>query len=211
MAFSCLAYRMLIDPLLRPLRVKLAALVPIGSSVIEFGSGTGAQACALADRCGRYLGVDLDPDMTDCARERCRVAGHGHLAFRNADGADLADIADGAFDCAAITLALHELPQAARLAILGEMRRVARVALIADYAAPLPRGFAGVLSRSIERMAGGAHYAGFRHYQAAGGLRPLLSAAGLEMETELTALQGSVHLIRCRQRAARPADPSLTQ
>jgi hypothetical protein len=201
MTVSCLSYRMLIDPLLRPLRGMLAALVPAGSTVIELGSGTGAQACALAGRCDRYLGVDLDPNMIDCARKRCRAPNRGHFAFRQANGTDLGDIADGEFDYAALTLALHEMPQPARLAILREMRRVARFVIVADYTAPLPRGIAGRLARTIERIAGGAHYAGFRHYQEIGGLKPLLSAAGLAMEEERTALRGVAHLALCRSTA----------
>jgi SAM-dependent methyltransferase len=208
MTVSCLSYRVLIDPLLRSLRGTIAALVPAGSSVIEIGCGTGAQARALAGRCERYLGVDLDPDMTDCARKRCRAPGCERFDFRQADGADLRDLAGGEFDCAVLTLALHEMPQPARLAVLREMRRVARHVIVADYAAPLPSGPAGRLARTVERIAGGAHYAGFRHYQEIGGLHPLLSAAGLAVEEERTVLRGIAHLARCRSASLRDPVPA---
>jgi SAM-dependent methyltransferase len=198
MSVSCLGYRAAIDPLLRSLRPKISRMIPQGSSVLELGSGTGAQACSLADRCSRYLGVDLNPVMAGCAAKRCRKASLPHITFIHADGRDLGSIGSKEFDYAVITLALHEMDHPVRIAVLRELKRTAKNIIIADYAAPLPRTLFGFGTRMIEKMAGKDHYAGFLHYQSIGGIPALTAETGLTQIREETALGGITLIVSCR-------------
>lgn len=197
MSVSCRIYQLLIDPLLRSLRKEIALMIPQGSSVIELGSGTGAQARALSSRCSRYVGIDLNPDFSSCADRRFGSPGYEHLEFRAADGRDLHFIGDDEFDVAMITLALHEMPHQTRLQVLSELKRISRTIIIADYSTPLPPSLPGRFSHAIERLAGGAHYAGFRHYQQIGGISELLDQAGLTELSRSRLLYGVATVVRC--------------
>ncbi|MBI9104677.1 MAG: class I SAM-dependent methyltransferase [Spirochaetales bacterium] len=197
METSCMIYKILIDPLLRSVRHCLKEMIPPGSSVLEMGSGTGAQACTLAGRCGRYLGIDLNPDMTSCAAHRCSKQGYTNTAFKNADGSNLDFITDHEFDIATITLALHAMKHETRMAILSELNRVARKIIIMDYSSPLPRSLAGFFTRSIEKIAGKEHYSGFRDYQQRRGISPLISEAGLTATSERRTLAGIIQITTC--------------
>ncbi|MCK5735474.1 MAG: class I SAM-dependent methyltransferase [Spirochaetaceae bacterium] len=166
---QCLFYRTFIDPLLRPLRRKLAALVPPGSSVLEAACGTGEQSLIFSRRAGRVLGFDYNGNIVECAKGRIPELSE-NLSFQEADARNLPFIADEEFDYASITLALHEMNPANRIPVLKELSRTARNLLIADYASPLPSSISGWFTRMIEKMAGKEHYAGFCNYQDAGGL-----------------------------------------
>ncbi len=194
---QCLFYRTFIDPLLRPLRVELASLVPGGASVLEAACGTGSQSLLLARKAGRVLGFDYSPSAVECAK--ARIPGSSdNLSFQEADARSLPFISDDEFDYATITLALHEMNPANRVPVLKELSRTAPQLLIADYAAPLPSTFAGWFTRMIEKMAGKEHFAGFCDYQDARGLDSLLEDAGLEIVEENLVLGGIGRIVLCR-------------
>jgi ubiquinone/menaquinone biosynthesis C-methylase UbiE len=199
MSVSCRFYRLCIDPLLSSLRKDIAALIPSGSSVLELGSGTGAQSLILSETCSRVVGIDINAAMTACAASRLQPGTHDHVAFHHGDGKNLSEINDKEFDTAAITLALHEMPQEYRAPVIQEMARCAHRVLIADYAAPLPKSPAGMFIRLIERFAGIAHYRGFRNYQQTGGLLPLLDECGLSVASSYTFLRKTIMVVICTE------------
>ena len=97
--------------------------VPEGASVLDIGVGAGRTSEALAARAGRYLGVDISPGMVEEA-QRC----FPDLEFQVGDAADLAGIADGAFDVVVFSYnGLDSLrPVEMRMASLAEIHRVLR-------------------------------------------------------------------------------------
>lgn len=197
MSISCRLYRLFIDPLLRNVRRDIAQLIPEGSSILELGSGTGAQAAAVAGLCSDYLGIDIDPAFASCARKRYAGSEYPPMEFLAADGRDLDFLEDRHFDIAMITLALHEMPHSMRLQVLEELSRVADRIIIADYAAPLPHTFSGRLAQGIELLAGGSHYAGFKQYQEIGGLPELLKQSGLSSLASYSLLSGVLLVLQC--------------
>ena len=164
MYLACEFYKFLIDPLLYNLRRKVASIIPNESSVIEIGSGTGAQSLLLAHTGRRVVGIDINEVMTSCASSHANKLNLGNVTYHTADGSNLNFISDKEFDFATITLALHELQDDLRINILTEMQRIAKHLIIADYNAPLPKNISGWGSSHIEMLAGGAHYAGFKNY-----------------------------------------------
>jgi hypothetical protein len=75
---------------------------------------------------------------------------------------------------ATLILGLHEMPAQHRCGVLSEALRVARTALVVDYAVPLPWNWVGVLSRVCEIACGPQHLANFLDYAKRDGLEPLL-------------------------------------
>lgn len=99
--------------------------------LLDVGSGAGDVVAALLDDASRR-GVDLRVTCLDSSEQMLALArrttgGDPSVAFVRADGAAL-PFGDGAFDVAICTLALHHFEPAAARALLGELRRVARVA-----------------------------------------------------------------------------------
>lgn len=104
--------------------------VPLASrTVLEYGCGQGAIACATAPRCARHIGVDIDADELDMAR--------GHLARRGLENVELhaappAAILDtvrkfaGQVDVFLLYAVLEHLTVDERCAVLRAAREVTR-------------------------------------------------------------------------------------
>lgn len=174
-------YARLIDPLLARQRALVAEAVPAGASLLDACCGTGALALQCAPRCSAVLGIDLSRRMIAHANTALARHRYDHVSFRLADAAALHDIADRAFDLATLVMALHEMPDTARLGVLRELARVARGIILVDYAAPMPVNRTGVRFRVLEVLAGRRHFAGYRDFQRRRGLPPLIEAAGLSV------------------------------
>ena len=123
-------YKFFIDPLLYNLRRKVASLIPNDNSVVEIGSGTGAQSLLLARTGRRVVGIDINDVMISCASRRADNLNLNNITYHTADGSNLNFISDKEFDYAIITLALHELEDVLRMNILKEMQRIAKHMII---------------------------------------------------------------------------------
>jgi ubiquinone/menaquinone biosynthesis C-methylase UbiE len=175
-------------------------MIPENSAVLELGSGTGAQACILGNRCSSYLGIDINQESVACAQARCKKKQYAHIHFKAADGRNLDFLEDKEFDLATCTLALHEMPSESRLLVLRELKRVAKKLIVVDYASPLPSTVIGKGTQLIEKLAGFDHYAGFTDYQRIGGLPRLLEETGLVLISEKKAVRGIVSIIICQEK-----------
>ncbi|MFH1469579.1 MAG: class I SAM-dependent methyltransferase [Pseudomonadota bacterium] len=183
--------RWLLAPRLVALQVAVARELPAGGRVLDVGCGRGEVAGALAARGLEVVGVDVDPDKLAEA-ERA----HGErVGFQRVDGTAL-PFDDGAFDLAVASLVLHGISEGERRAMLGELLRVARRALIMDYAVPLPRRPAGLLFRAIEGASPSGHHVAFRDFLDRGGLPLLLGGPGLSAERRSPAFDGAMELWR---------------
>ncbi|MEW5826395.1 MAG: class I SAM-dependent methyltransferase [Candidatus Bipolaricaulota bacterium] len=173
-------YRLAIDPIVRPLRPRVAAALAGGSAlrVLDIGCATGDQARILAQRGLQPVGVDLSPAMIAAAARRSP-----HVPF--VCGSALAlPFPDAAFDAAILSLALHEHDENERRAMVAEALRVLHPAgtlVIADFREPRrPRWhLPWLVIRAIERSSGLEHRAGFADYVSHGSLEGLLDRCGL--------------------------------
>lgn len=183
MAFSLkgLFYRIFIDPLINGLRRRVAAMITENEKVIDVACGTGALSMRIAATAGQVTGIDLSEDMIVTARRLSGRKPELRVSFELLDATDLSCYADGSFDTAVSTLAMHQFDPDTGLKVLGEMKRVAKRLIIADYNCPMRPGPAKWLSVAIERAAAGDHYRNFRQYMARGGLEKLASDAGLQI------------------------------
>jgi SAM-dependent methyltransferase len=107
-------------------RDELAKLVPADAcTVVDFGAGTGDGAAAIARRLpgAQVTAFEASPFMIIAGR--VQNAGLANLRF--AQGlAEQSGLRDASVDAAAITLVLHECPNAVKREILAEVHRVLR-------------------------------------------------------------------------------------
>jgi ubiquinone/menaquinone biosynthesis C-methylase UbiE len=116
---------------------------------LDVCTGTGGAARALAGAGVPVVGIDASAGMLKVAEHKARAAGlPARIHLVRMDARKLA-FADGSFPLVTCSMALHEMAEAERNAVLAELRRVAgeRV-LIADYRVPRRRG-RGLLFRLL--------------------------------------------------------------
>lgn len=182
-----LNYKNVIDPFLRGLRAQILEISSLkaGEKALDVCCGSGAQAVAYAEKGICATGVDLDKSMIELA-ESYPKDGDCPPSFIEADASDL-PFEDGSFDCASITLAIHDKDTKLRNAIISEMKRVVKkngLLLFADFSCPLPKNIYGLSVKVIERIAGGEHYRNFREYMQENGLPAVLAENDLVINKE---------------------------
>ncbi len=102
----------LFEPITR--RFLKSAGIRSGMRVLDIGSGAGDVALAVADlvgTAGEVVGVDMNPDILETARERVEQAGHKNVTFHAGDIQTL-DVG-GDFDALVGRLVLMYLPDPA--------------------------------------------------------------------------------------------------
>jgi ubiquinone/menaquinone biosynthesis C-methylase UbiE len=176
-------YGNLIDPLFRDVRrfTPDFAGMKAGERVIDVCCGTGAQVLEYGRRGIEAIGIDLDPNMIEAAVKNKTGSQLPNISFQLADAAAL-PFADGYFDYASITLALHDKEPSLQQKIVAEMKRVVKRGgslVLIDYNVPLPLHIWAVSARVIEFAVGGSHYRSFREYLAHDGTREILKKQGL--------------------------------
>jgi ubiquinone/menaquinone biosynthesis C-methylase UbiE len=162
------------------------AQVKASDRAVDFACGTGALAMAFAPRVQWVFGVDLTAAMLAVAQRDARETKVQNVAF-TIGNAQKVPFADGSFDLALTSYALHHVPDAAQ--VISEMRRVlkpgGRVGVI-DIYAPEERHRAEMHER-IERVRDPSH----TRTLARSELRALFAEKGfrvVDMRTEENAL-----------------------
>lgn len=193
-----------IDPILRPLRPRVAA--QLGDrrpcTVLDVACATGAQTRWLAQSGFSVVGVDLSPAMVQAAARRAPL-----LPFVCSSALSL-PFPDASFDAVVLSLALHEHPEAERQAIAREAVRVLRREgrlVLADFCEP-PRPQSHMpwrVIRAIEHAAGPEHRAGFVDYVAQGSLRGLLARLDLEPTGSRRSHFGCIEIVTVTKRDLR--------
>jgi len=107
--------------------------------VLDVGSGTGTLATLIkqSNPGARVVGIDVDAEILDLAREKARGQ-KVEVEFRKAFADDL-PFGDGEFDVVVSSLLFHHLPTTVKKGALREVHRVLRpggVFLLADWGRP---------------------------------------------------------------------------
>lgn len=116
-----------------------------GARCLDVCTGTGGVALALAARGADVVGLDLSPGMLVQAERKARVRGlSDRTRFVQMD-AQRMTFAERSFDLVTCCMALHEMAEGERAAVLAEIARVARGrVVVAEYRMPSP-GLASTL------------------------------------------------------------------
>jgi len=181
-----LTYRNLIDPILKNVRqyAPLFSAMKTGDRVLDICCGTGAQVIEYGRHGIVATGIDNDPNMINSALRNKVKSALSNVSFLLADATNL-PFDNGSFDYASVSLGLHGKEEGIRNRIVNEMKRIISgdgYLLFIDFHAPLPRNFWAMMVRSIEFVAGGSHYKGFKDYIAIGGLNSILRNHQLAIE-----------------------------
>ncbi len=161
-----------------------------GRAILDICTGTGEMAL----RCAR-LGADVTAiDVTGSMLQRAMAKTRGlPVRFHLMDARRL-EFADGAFDVAVLSFALHDMTRVARVAALREAARVAREAVvILDYDFPRREPWRAIVV-GLVRLYETAYLPDFARH----GLAPVLAEAGLEVSAVSHPLQGfcAIHVVR---------------
>ena len=195
---AALAYAAVIDPILAAVHRRIAQMcIQAGAEVVlDIGSATGVQ-CRNLDAAGVHAtGLDLSEVMIRWARRHSRAS----IRYVLGSALDL-PFAEGSFDAAVLVLALHEHTESERQTMLHEACRVVRAAgtlVLAEYVVPRhpTRDPAWWIVRTIERIAGGSHYAGFVDFVELGGMIGLLQRSDLTATEEQRLCGGAIGAVR---------------
>ena len=193
------AYARLVEPLLRGVHGFIVDHLPEGERVLEACCGTGGLARLLAAAGRKVVGVDLSPRNIDFARTRTTDFTADQLSFSIADVSQIEPPPEGRYDVATIVLALHEMPDAARVPVLTALLRAAARVMVVDFAVPMPWNLAGVRNRMVEVTAGVTHFRAFRDYSRRGGVPALVAAVGAEVESERRIDARTLHVTVLRE------------
>lgn len=195
MVESGMFYSNIIDPILAPMRKRVAAEIRHGEKVIDIACGTGAQLADIANIASSVTGVDLSESMIDYATKR----NIPNSTFIVNDASDLSIFKSKRFDVAIMTLALHQFPAELFSLILTEMKRIANKTIIVDYAVPLPKNYAGIGSKLAEFLAGREHNRNFKEYSRLGGLNQILPEKGFKINKSERFGKGAFHMVVCSE------------
>jgi SAM-dependent methyltransferase len=173
-------YNKIIDPMIKPSRDVIVALISRGASVLDIGCGTGRLCFELMQqrRC-RVVGIDLSTRMLSFAQKNNP---YESVKFLHQDATNMEDFQANSFDYVVASHFIHELTKDKQLKMLKEAGRVGRKVILLDATAPLPWNFFGVFKRFFELLFGYDHYPQFKAYLDSGGILGLLAEAHLEMK-----------------------------
>ena len=190
-------YGTLIDPILKPIRKKVAKEIEPNQKVIDIACGTGAMAFELSKITKNVTGIDLSESMISYAKRDCRKREISNIDFFVCDATKLAMFKENEFDVATMTLALHQFAPELHSPILNEMKRVARKIIIVDYAVPLPKSYAGIACKLAEFLAGKEHNKNFKSFYKLGGLKEVLKSNHIKTEKSAVFAKGAFQLVVC--------------
>jgi ubiquinone/menaquinone biosynthesis C-methylase UbiE len=169
-----------------------------GDRVLDVGCGTGDQVFHYEQKGAIATGVDQNPSMIELAEKNRKRRGFNHSTFRLASATEL-PFRDGYFDCASISLGLHEMERDERNRAVSEMKRVVKkegVLMFIDFQVPLPGNSFAYLIRAVEFLAGRDNRMCFRDYMAQGGLKQILKENQLAPQKEALLMRGNLQVIK---------------
>jgi len=193
-------YSNIIDPIFKDIRNCVTGLsgVKAGDRVLDVCCGTGDQAFHYALIGAIATGVDQNPNMIELAERNRKRRGFKNCTFRLASATEL-PFPDGYFDCASISLGLHEMESGERNKAVSEMKRVVKkkgVLMLIDFQVPLPKNTIAYLIRVVEFLVGIDNHKCFTDFLDQGGLNRILKEAQLTPREEALLLSGNLQVIK---------------
>jgi ubiquinone/menaquinone biosynthesis C-methylase UbiE len=192
-------YSTLVDPVLKEVRTCVAGLsgIEAGDRVLDVCCGTGEQVFHYEQKGASATGVDQEPNMIELAEKNRKRWGF-NSTLRVASATEL-PFPDGYFDCASISLGLHEMERDERNRAVSEMKRVVKkkgVLMFIDFQVPLPKNLFAYLIRAVEFLAGKDNRMCFRDYLAQGGLKQILKENQLTPQEQALLMRGNLQIIK---------------
>jgi len=199
---SLLSYENFIDPILKDVRqiVPEFAGMKVGSDVLDVCCGTGAQVIEYGKNGILAIGIDKEQSMLNTALKNKERLNLVNTSFYLADATAL-PFSDNSLDYVSVSFGLHDKEKDVRNRVVAEMRRVVKQEgslIFIDFQVPLPNNIWAMFARTIEFIAGGSHYQGFKEFINNGGLRKILQDHLLFDEKICYLKSGLVEVIKAR-------------
>ena len=199
---SLFSYENLIDPILKNIRqyTPVFASMKAGDRVLDVCCGTGAQVLEYGRSGIIATGIDLDQTMLDTANKNKAKQALSNISFCLADAISL-PFDDNTFDYVSISLGLHDKEPEIRNKIVAEMKRVVKKdgsLVLTDFQVPLPNNIWAKFVKTIEFIAGGSHYRGFKDYMKNEGLKYILEKHQLVGEKRDYLKSGTITIIKAK-------------
>ena len=153
----------------------MVEIVPVGSTVLDLGCGTGDLLRRLAPKIAQGVGIDVSQPLIAYARAHAVV--HSHITFEAREASPF-DRYIEPFDVATATLLFHVLPWATAVQLVQAMADWGRELILAGFVPPKNSKERRLLWMD-QRLSG--HYQNYVAYQRQGGLAGLRAASGLEV------------------------------
>jgi len=175
---SLFSYENFIDPILRNVRQIIPEFSGMKAydEVLDVCCGTGAQVIEYGQHDILATGIDKEQGMLSVALRNKEKLNLVNTSFYLGDATAL-PFGDDTFDYVSISFGLHDKERDIRDKVVSEMKRVVKQEgslILVDYQVPLPNNIWAMLARTIEFIAGGSHYRGFRDFIDNGGLKNIL-------------------------------------
>jgi ubiquinone/menaquinone biosynthesis C-methylase UbiE len=199
---SLFSYENLIDPILRNVRQLIPefAGMEAGDEVLDVCCGTGAQVVEYGQYGILATGIDKEQSMLSIALRNKKKLNLVNTSFYLADAIAL-PFNDDRFDYVSISFGLHDKERDIRNKVVSEMKRVVKQGgslIFIDYQVPLPKNIWAMLARTIEFIAGGSHYRGFKDFTNKGGLQSILKDHMLFEQKTGYFKSGIVEIVKAR-------------
>jgi ubiquinone/menaquinone biosynthesis C-methylase UbiE len=173
-----------------PLREKIVKEIQSHSRVLDIACGTGTLSLELAKMNHEVTGIDLSQDMLKKALKKTK---NDNVTFICGDATKL-PFGDNSFDVSIITLALHDMPEAIRLKVLKEMKRVTRKEgkiIIADYNTELKNGFLKWVEKYVPILWETKYYSSFIKM----GLPYYISGLDMNIKSRQLSIAGFIQIV----------------
>jgi len=178
-------YAKFIDTKPIPFRFKILNFIKNNSTVLDVGCGTGGFTMELAKHSKKVVGIDISKKQITQAKTKLENSGLKNLEFRHIDALTISEEFVKQFDFAVFTFMLHEIDHKDRIALLTEITKVAKSAIIMEFNIPHPWNIWGIINRSIEFFAGKNHFSNFLDFKRQGGINKILEEVGFQISEEI--------------------------
>ncbi len=190
----------LLDLILKDIRKKVFEISHLkqGGKVLDICCGSGNQLFYFAKGGIKCFGIDKNEKAIQSAEKR-RKKNNFHNVFFQVSDATKVPFGNSFFDCAIISLGLHENNTKTIDKIIFEAKRVLKnegCLILVDFTSPLPRNFNSFIIKKIEWLVGKENFKNFNNYLKNGGLKSILENHSLREGQKLTFKGKAITLIK---------------
>jgi ubiquinone/menaquinone biosynthesis C-methylase UbiE len=177
-------YAKFIDTKPIPFRYKILNFINKNSTILDIGCGTGGFTMELAKHSKQVVGIDISKKQITQAKTRLKDSDLKNLEFRHINAIKISEEFNTQFDFAVFTFMLHEIDHKDRIALLNEVSKIAKFAIIMEFNIPHPLNIWGIIDRTIEFLAGKNHFRNFLDFKRRGGINNILEESGFHISEE---------------------------
>lgn len=178
----------------RPVYRKLNVWLEEDSILLDVGCGSGEFLMESAAKLKRGIGLELSDRLLKQANRKLNLNRAENISFQRKDFLSWKE--PDAIDTISLIFTLHEIEPVKRDALLNKALDLAEHVFIADYKAPQPLNFAGLLNYWAEALTSQEHFTNFKHYNSTHWLTNFISKNNINVLESSLLYSGSYQLLK---------------